>query len=272
MERDGFDRRCFVDRLATRRLGHRLLVRAETESTNDDAWAALAEGAPDGTVVVADHQTRGRGRSGRSWHSTPGQGLAMSVLLHLSCEPGARSTLPLVVGLALARALERLGVDADLEWPNDLVLSGRKVAGILCEARRTAAGADAAVAGIGVNVAQRAGDFPDALRETATSLALEGHDVAREDLAAELLNALEPLWTEHAEGDPAIAIRAWRARARFWNAPVAARTPGGEVRGIARTLDEDGALVVEVAGGARVRVVAGDVEVEDSRSAGGGAR
>lgn len=262
-----FDRSRFEARLTTRRFGRRLIARAESVSTNDDAWAALAEGMPDGTVVVADHQTRGRGREGRAWHSTPGQGLALSILVHLSCGPRPLATLPLVVGLALARGLERLHVDAELEWPNDLALGGRKLAGILCEARRTVAGDDAAVVGVGVNVSHATADFPPELQPIATSLALAGHaSVAREDVAAELLNAFEPLWAEHAEGDAGAAIRAWRARARFWGKPVTARTPSGETRGIARALDDDGALVIETAEGARVRVVAGDVEVGAARA------
>ena len=169
-----FDRAGFNARLATRHLGRHLVDRAETESTNDDAWDLVGLGAPDGSVVVADHQTRGRGRMGRTWHSSDARGLAMSVLIHLSCEPDMLGTLPLVAGLALSRAFDRLGVDVELKWPNDLLLDGRKLAGILCEGRKTASGIQAAVVGVGVNVSQRAEDFPPELRERATSLAIAG--------------------------------------------------------------------------------------------------
>jgi BirA family biotin operon repressor/biotin-[acetyl-CoA-carboxylase] ligase len=259
-----FDRARFTARLATRRFGRQLVTRAETASTNDDAWDLLATGLGDGAVVIADHQTRGRGRAGRAWHSNPGQGLAMSVLVHLSCDPEPLGTLPLVAGLSLAHALDELGVHTDLKWPNDLLLGGGKLAGILCESRRTAAGIGVAVVGVGVNVGQRAEDFPPELRERATSLALAGHALAREDVAAVFLNAFEPQWAEHAEGDRSLALNAWRSRARFWGQEVVVRAPGGDVRGIAADLDLDGALVVETASGSRVRVVAGDIEVVES--------
>ena len=260
MAESTFDRARFASRLSTRRLGHSLLLRGETASTNDDAWDAAASGARDGMLVIADHQTRGRGRSGRVWLDTPGAGLAMSLLLHPGCDAGAFATAPLVAGLALARALDGLGVDAELKWPNDLLLGGRKLAGMLCESRRRAEGTQAFVLGVGVNVAQRVEDFPPELREEATSLALAGHELARETVAAAFLNALEPLWDEHQEGDAHAALEAWRARARFWGKPVAVRAPQGWIHGDAIALADDGALVVRTAAGEDVRVLAGDVQ------------
>lgn len=257
-----FDRARFDARLATRRIGRTLLVRAETGSTNDDAWDAAATGAADGTIVIADHQTSGRGRDHRIWHDAPGRGLALSILLHPGCDRTAVATAPLVVGLALARGLDALGADAELKWPNDLLLGGRKLAGVLCESRRRADGAGVIVIGAGVNVTQREADFPPELRARATSLALAGHALDREVVAAAFLNALEPLWDEHQEGDAGVALEAWRARARFWGRAVSVRTPAGLVEGDALALADDGALIVRTATGADVRVLAGDVTLE----------
>ena len=254
-----FDRARFASRLATRRLGHTLLLRAETTSTNDDAWDAAAAGAKDGTLAIADHQTHGRGRAGRTWHDPPGAALTMSLLLHPGCDGAAFSTAPLVAGLALAKALDGLGVDAELKWPNDLLLGGRKLAGVLCESRHRAEGPHAFVMGVGVNVSQRALDFPAELRDGATSLALAGHELDREILAAAFLSSLEPMWDEHQEGDAGVALEAWRARARFWGQPVTVRAPGGMLHGNAMSLAEDGALIVRTANGEDVRVLAGDV-------------
>ena len=259
-----FDRVRFTARLGTRRIGRALLLRAESRSTNDDAWDAVASGAADGTVVIADHQTRGRGREGRVWHDVPGRGLALSIVLYPGCDRGAFVTAPLVAGLALAQALDTLGVDAELKWPNDLLLGGRKLAGLLCESRRRADGTTAFVIGTGVNVTQGEGDFPPELRAQATSLALAGHDLDREHLAAAFLNALEPRWDEHRAGDGRAALDAWRARARFWGGPVSVRTPSGIVAGTAIALADDGALIVRDATGADVRVLAGDVTLESS--------
>ena len=139
MAEPGFDRELFAASLATRRLGRSLVVRARTGSTNDDVWAVALAGAPDGTAVVADDQTRGRGREGRVWHQAPGRGLALSVLL-VAGRP-APGTAPLVAGLALVRALEACGAEVELKWPNDVMSRGRKLAGILCESRRRDEGA-----------------------------------------------------------------------------------------------------------------------------------
>jgi len=262
-----FDRRRFEARLGTRFLGRRLLARAEVESTNDVAWEALAQGMPDGTTVVADAQTRGRGRAGRAWHTGRGKGLALSVLLHGGCEarPVLGGALPLAAGLALARALDRLGARAELKWPNDVLLGGRKVAGILCESRGVAAAeseaADALVIGAGVNVGEEPADFPALFAGTATSLAIEGVRTSREAVAAEFLNALEPLVSELEEGDRGAVLAAWRERASFWGRTVRVRTPKGEVAGVARGLSAGGGLVLDCEGRGEVTVLAGDLEL-----------
>ena len=256
-----FDRAAFAGALRTRRLGHVLVARGEVDSTNELAWTLVQEGADDGACVVADVQTRGRGRQGRSWHTAPGRGLALSLLLHPGCDRAALATAPLVAGLGLARALEALGLEARLKWPNDLVVRGRKLSGVLVESRRGADGADVVVMGVGVNVAERAEDFPAELRESATSLALEGVTASREQVAAGFLNALEPLWDEHQEGDPGRTLAAWRGRAAFWGMPVTVSTPAGPVSGVARDLDPRGGLVIEPEGGAAITVYAGDLRV-----------
>ncbi|HET7226104.1 MAG TPA: biotin--[acetyl-CoA-carboxylase] ligase [Candidatus Eisenbacteria bacterium] len=255
-----FDRARYAAALTTARLGRTLLARAEAGSTNDVAWEALAAGAPEGVAVTADVQSAGRGRLGRAWHTAPGLGLAFSVALRQGCDRRTAGTLPLVAGLALARALERCGAHPDLKWPNDLLLGGRKLAGILCESRRLPRGVDAVVIGVGVNVAQREADFPPALRATATSLAREGVTAAREQVAAQFCNALEPLWAEHEEGGRAQVLAAWTARAAFWGAPVVVTTPAGAVHGVARGLTPEGGLTLELAGGREQVVLAGDVE------------
>ena len=257
-----FDRARFTSALGTHHFGRFLVARAEVESTNDVAWQVLESGeAPDGAVVVADVQTRGRGRAGHSWHTAPGRGLALSIVLHQGCDRRQIGVLPLLAGLALARGLETLGARADLKWPNDLLLDGRKVSGILVEGRRTPEGGDAAVIGVGVNVGQAAEDFPPELRELATSLALGGVGTAREDVAAAFLNALEPLWAEFQEGDRRVVLDAWKARAIFWGRKLRVHGAGGEFEGVARDLDRDGALILEREGGERVTVHAGDVEL-----------
>ena len=266
-----FDRDAFSHALCTRRMGRTLIARASVESTMDVAWDALAEGMPDGTAVVADQQTRGRGRAGRSWWMPPGRALAISLALHPGCDARELGTLPLVVGLALAEALEMLGASgagvrgtgfrARLKWPNDVLIGDRKLAGVLCESRRRGGAGEAVVVGVGVNVSQTASEFPAELAATATSLAIEGVPATREQVAAALLNRLEPLWDEHAEGGREAVLERWRERADFWGRTVTVRTPSGTLSGIARALDADGGLVVSLPGGAETTVLAGDLEL-----------
>jgi BirA family biotin operon repressor/biotin-[acetyl-CoA-carboxylase] ligase len=252
----------FGTRLTTRRLGRSLITRASVGSTNDEAWAAFAADAPDGTVVVADAQSAGRGRLGRTWHTAPGKSLALSVLLRQGCEPPALHLLPLAAGLVVAEALEVLGARPSLKWPNDVLLEGRKVAGVLCEARR-----GAAVVGVGVNLGQAAADFPGELSATAISLEQAGGPTsggcptAREDVAAAFLDALEARWDALRQDGPAALLEAWRGRATFWGELVTVRLSDGEVRGVARGLDGAGALRLALADGTETAVRAGDLDL-----------
>lgn len=265
----GFDRTRFVGALRARRLGHTLIVRESTGSTNDDAFDALCAGQGDGVVVVADAQTQGRGRAGRTWTHAPGRALAMSVALHLGCDVRQAGLIPLAVGVAAATAVAQCGVSAArLKWPNDVLARGRKLAGVLCELRRAPQGGDVVVIGVGVNVRTRAQDFPVGLRDTATSVAIERGDdaIGVEEVAARLLEALEPLWEQLQEGDRAAIRDAWSARAAFWGESVTVRAPGGAVTGVAQRLDEDGGLVLRLESGVERVIVAGDVEPTECRA------
>lgn len=264
---DGFDRARFGAQLATRRLGRALVVRASTPSTNDDAFDALCAGQGDGVVVVADAQTRGRGRAGRTWEHAPGRALALSVALHLGCDVRQAGLIPLSAGVAAATAIARCGVEhARLKWPNDVLAHGRKLAGVLCEMRRAPAGGDVVVIGVGVNVRTQAEEFPEDLRTRASSIAIErGDDVVRpEDVAARLLEAFEPLWDELQEGERARIRDAWSARAAFWGETVTVRAPGGDVTGVAQRLDDDGGLVLRLESGIERVMIAGDLEPSGS--------
>ena len=261
----GFNRQRFESGLRTRRVGRTLLVRETTGSTNDDAWEALAQGLPDGVTVVADRQTAGRGRAGRSWLHAPGHTLALSVGLHVGCDARAVGVSPLAAGLALAEALAALGLVADLKWPNDVLAGGRKLGGILCE-RHVLARGDAVVIGVGVNIRTPAAGFPEGIAARATSLAEHGVTTDVEPLAAAFLGALEPWWDELQEGSRARVIEAWSARATFWGRTLNVQQPHGAIEGIAVRLDADGALVLRFSSGVETTVVAGDVALHGGSS------
>lgn len=222
-------------------------------STNDRARELAESGAEPFTVVIADAQTAGRGRSGQRWHSAPRSGLWISALLPGPDAPPAH--LPLLVGIAAARAAEtaapRIGL-IGLKWPNDLVLRGRKVGGILCERHPSGV-----VAGIGLNVRRLPDEFPPELRNIATSLEdAGGEGVSMSRLVTILLEELHTL----CERPPKRLAGELRDELTARDVLVARAIDTEEHgRGTARGIDVDGALILERVDGSRVRVLSGSV-------------
>jgi BirA family transcriptional regulator, biotin operon repressor / biotin---[acetyl-CoA-carboxylase] ligase len=223
-------------------------------STQTIAFTLAAEGAPDGTVVIADSQTAGRGRRGHAWLDEPGASLLASIVMRPRLEPARLPGLSLAAAVAVAEALTRTaGVTPRLKWPNDVLVGGRKLAGILLETRLSGEQATT-ILGIGVNLSQRV--FPADLVAKATSVWLvSGRLVDRDSLLAGLLDALGE-WRRRLERQGFAPIRTqWRALADTLGRAV---TVDG-VSGIAVDVDADGALVVADGDGRRRRVVAGEV-------------
>ncbi len=237
-----------------------LEVKQETGSTNEDVAAAAATGAAEGLVVVAERQTSGRGRLGRSWASPPRAGLAVSVLLRPSGVPtGKLGWLPLLAGVALVETVRRLGrVEAVLKWPNDLLIDDRKCAGILAEAA-----GGGIVLGMGLNVTLRADELPT---PTSTSLALAGSACTdRDPLLRAILRELARWYGEWRAvgGDPlASGLRdAYRLHCGTLGRTVTVSLPGGRrLTGRASDVDTDGRLVVTTGDGRANPVAAGDIE------------
>jgi BirA family biotin operon repressor/biotin-[acetyl-CoA-carboxylase] ligase len=181
-------------------LGRRIECFAELPSSNDRARSLLDELGPEahGAVVFADRQSSGRGRLGRTWVSPPGLGLAMSVALRPANYPANISCLPLAGSLAAAALLTKAaGLSPSMKWPNDVLVDGRKIAGVLLEGRYLSDRPSGLVMGIGINLYQSPSDFPPELRERATSVvASGGPELSREIYAAALLRELEPLIDE----------------------------------------------------------------------------
>lgn len=214
----------------------------------------LADAGPGAVLVVADEQVSGHGRQGRPWIAPRGSALLASwVFRPLVAEP---ALFALLAGVAVARALADLGaLDARVKWPNDVQLRGRKVSGVLADAV-TAADGGALILGIGVNVHQSAADLGD-LGATATSLRVEGLAVDRLALLARLCRQL--IRVASSTGERRAALEEWRARSATLGREVEVRSPAGEaVRGVARAIADDGALVVDTANGPRT-IVAGEV-------------
>jgi BirA family biotin operon repressor/biotin-[acetyl-CoA-carboxylase] ligase len=215
-----------------------------TDSTNERARELAGEGAAHGTLVTAGEQTAGRGRQGRTWTAAPGEALLMSIVVR-DLEP-RHSLLPLMAAIAVCEAAEAVGdVSCEIKWPNDVWVDRRKLSGILVEARPAAGWA---IVGIGLNT--RVSQFPDELRESATTLHLPSPDVA----LPPLLSALDR-WLA---ADQADVLTAWRKRDALVGSTV--RWQVGE--GTARGVDDSGSLLVEIASGKLIALGAGEVHLQ----------
>jgi BirA family biotin operon repressor/biotin-[acetyl-CoA-carboxylase] ligase len=233
----------------------------ETGSTQDQAFAAARHGAAHGAAFVAEVQTAGRGRHGAEWLAPAGSSLLVSALLRPAPPPKDSGRVALAAALAACRAVESAvpGARVEIQWPNDLLLGGRKLGGILIESRR-----GAAALGLGLNVAQRPGDFPPELRDRATSLAAAGAAADRRALLAALLAELG-----RAFGSSGISEEAWgelraevEARLAWRGREVrVAGCPQGPLAGKLVGLDESGGLILESAGGARRAAATGSLEL-----------
>jgi len=233
-------------------------------STNDVAAARARAGEPEGWVVVADTQTAGRGRLGRTWHSPPGTNLYVSLLLRPLLPAVQVAPLTLVVGAATAAALAREGAVPRLKWPNDVLLGTpagpRKVAGILTEAASEANRMRHVIVGIGLNVNSHRSDFPTALAARVTSLRQTlGRSVDREGLLARLLGELGEGYARFLREGPAAAIASWRRYADLGGRYRVQGVGAADIEGVAEDVEADGALRVRGDDGRVHRVVTGEV-------------
>lgn len=237
-------------------LGRPLIYHPAIASTNTEAMALARQGAAEGTLVTTDEQTAGRGRLGRVWQSLPNEQLALSIILHPPFPP---HFLVMASALAVTEAIEATtGLRPDIKWPNDVLIAGRKVCGILIETSE-----QNAVLGIGLNVnGSLAGDPELAARATTLADAL-GHPIAREPLFIELVQRLDGLYAALKMGGEQAQRQlreAWRGRLATLGKRVTIQQVGRAITGVARDVDETGALIVEMDDGGRETINWGDVE------------
>lgn len=247
--------------LATHDVGRTVHYRDELPSTNDFAYRLAQEGAFHGEVVITEQQTQGRGRRGRAWVSPPGLNLYFSVVLRPELPPQRAPELTLVAAVAVAQTLQEAGGDARIKWPNDLLIGGRKVGGILTELSAEPEQIHFVILGVGVNLNARLADFPPEVAEIATSLAeARSQRVPRALFTAALLTRLEQ-WLEVHKSEGFEPIRAaWKKHSATLGQEVLVKTERREFTGVAEDIDPSGALLVRTKDGTVEKVVAGDVE------------
>jgi BirA family biotin operon repressor/biotin-[acetyl-CoA-carboxylase] ligase len=252
--------------LHTKKLGRTIIFLHETDSTNNVAKELAAYGAEEGTVVVAEIQTAGRGRLDREWISPTG-GLWFSVVLRPKLSMAKAFRLVFAAGLAVTRALhEKYGLPIETKWPNDVLVRGKKICGILVETNSTERELNFAVLGVGVNA-----DFdvknalPNALTEAATSLKNElGHKVDLNELLGMILECIENVYGSLVNGRWSHILGEWKEFAVFLDHRVEIVCGNERVSGVALDVDLDGTLIVRLDDGAVKRVTSGDVSLSVS--------
>lgn len=246
--------------LKTRRFARKIFSFDDIDSTNNCAKALAGCWAEEGTVVVAEYQSAGRGRLGRAWESNRNENLTLSIILRPSLQTAAVNLLPLYVAVAVASAVEAVtGLRVECKWPNDLLIGGRKFAGILLEGSVNQNELDYVIIGIGINVNQTA--FPPAITNAATSLAREaGHPVDRAVLFREVMGALEGHYDSLIANGFSGILPLWTARATMINKPITVSQNGTTFSGIVKGVSRDGGLVLQT-GNSEQTLFAGDVTI-----------
>ena len=252
-----------VPLLTTTRFGRDLRYAAETGSTNRDVAALAQAGAAEGVVVVADQQCEGRGRMARQWFSPPGVNLYFSLLLRPDVELARAASLPLVAGLAVAEAIERIApeVRPEIKWPNDILCGGKKLCGVLCEMQAETDRVCHVILGLGVNVNLTREMLPDELHARATSLKIiAGRGFSRGAVLATILNALEPLVDRWCADGLEPLLPALRQRDTLFGREIELEQGGRRIAGRADGIFPDGALRLQTPQGA-VPIYSGEAHI-----------
>ncbi len=256
--------------LATRRLGRVVEYRETVGSTNDLAKEMARQGAPEGLLVLAEQQTAGKGRLGRSWTTPPGAAIAMSLVLRPDLPPHAAPRITLGAAVAVTEAVrEAAGVAAGIKWPNDVQVNGRKLCGILTEMEAEMDRVAFVVLGIGLNVTLRREQMDPSFRETATSLALEGAPpVRRAALVQAILARFEAVYDELLGDRFDRVLDRWRALSVTLGQAVRVLGLDGQpvLEGVAEEVDQEGALLVRDGAGQVHRVVSGEVSLRPAHA------
>lgn len=249
--------------LETGLVGREICCLEEVTSTNDKARELASEGAEEGVVVVSERQSHGRGRLGREWISPEG-GIWFSVILRPKIGPREALKLTIITAVAVAKAIrENLGLDARIKWPNDVLIRGKKVSGILIETSTSHDLIDYAVVGVGINANIDLKSLPILIRSTTTSLMEEMKGVVeRESLLQVLLMKLETYYYVFTEGGFDSILGEWRSLNCVLGAYVEVASPVGTVEGWAIDVDGEGALMIRLKDGTIKRIVSGDATLK----------
>ena len=235
----------------------------EVGSTNDIAVSLAEKGHPNGTIVIAESQSKGKGRLGRAWHSPPDANIYMSIILRPALPPDDVTIMTFLSAVSCARVIRKeTGVDVRIKWPNDLMASGRKMGGILLESKSERGRIIFFVVGIGINVNMKEEDFPLDLKAIATSVLMESGKISKKNPIIEGITDEMFFWLDVLKkGDRASIFKNWKALSDTLGEDVNVMTPNGLIAGRAVTVDEKGRLILKTKKGELKIISAGDVMV-----------
>lgn len=232
--------------LKTKMLGQQIEYYTRLESTNSEAWGIIDEGAQSGALVITDNQFSGKGRGNRNWSSAPDKSLTFSLLLFPDLDANLSGWFPILSGLAVQKALLNFDTDVKLKWPNDLILNGKKVGGILCESKVKGTKLNQVVIGIGLNINETLDDFDHSLQASATSMHIQSKIFhQRERVLAEILNEMEPLIDGHPDNVNSIQSQ-WETVCGHMNKSVQFHQGNEIINGVFKSLGESGSAVLEI--------------------------
>lgn len=243
-------------------IGRQIVVLDETDSTNNEVKRRAEQGAAGGLLVVSDSQTGGRGRRGRGWSSPKGSNVYMSLLLRPDFLPERASMLTLVTAMAVCEAVHAVtGIDAQIKWPNDVVAGGKKLCGILTEMSAEADYINYVVIGIGINT--NVTEFPEEIKNTATSLLLESKGIVdRNRIIAEFCNCFAQKYDLFRQKkDMTLLLKSYNKSLVNRGREVRILDPGGEYEGVSEGIDAEGRLIVRKEDGSAVKILSGEVSV-----------
>ncbi|MFS0863375.1 biotin--[acetyl-CoA-carboxylase] ligase [Fredinandcohnia sp. 179-A 10B2 NHS] len=249
--------------LETKFMGRNIHFEETVTSTQKIAHRLAYEGAKEGTIVVAEEQNSGRGRLDRVWFSPKHTGIWMSIVLRPSIPPSKAPQLTLLAAVGVVQAIQEVtGMEPDIKWPNDILLKGKKVVGILTELQAETDRINSVIIGIGINVNQQSNDFPQPLKEIATSLAIEkGVKIDRARLIQCILLKIENLYNEYLKSGFTVVKLLWESYATSIGKNIVARTLQGSIEGQAIGITDEGVLMIEDSSGTIHHIYSADIEL-----------
>lgn len=255
------------DGLATQRMGQAGVIHfAETDSTNVRAREAAMDGAPEGTLLVAESQTAGKGRKGRSWLAGPGEGLLFSLILRPRIEPSRAALITLMTAVSVAEAIiEETGIEARIKWPNDILVHGKKLSGILTEMSMELDAVDHVITGVGLNVNTPPDAFDESIVSIATSIFAEtGKPHSRVKLLKAILTKFESCYDTLVDEGAGTILCRWKELSDIIGRRVRVDLVRGEVSGVVDDIAPDGVLLLKDDAGEFHRILSGDVIYQES--------